>query len=87
MLSGARLFSHALALSFKCSDKVIEPNSGVLLPIELDYAVAKLDPFRQWHGTNQEAKAFRSAQSLTITAECFQLSFLLEAMRIVSCMC
>jgi hypothetical protein len=32
--------------------EVIEPNSRVLLPIELDYPVAKLDSFRQWHGAN-----------------------------------
>jgi hypothetical protein len=65
-------------------DEVIQPNSGVLLPIELDYAVAKLDPFRQWCGTNQEAKALRSAQPVAIAAECFQLAFFLEATRVAS---
>jgi hypothetical protein len=57
-----------------------------MLPIELDYTVAKLDPFRQWCGTDQEAKALRSAQSIVITAERLQITFLLEATRIASCM-
>jgi hypothetical protein len=103
MLSGARLFNHTLALSFKCSDsnwralsldpppivmgghEVIEPNSRVLLPIVLDYTIAKLDPFRQWCGMDQEAKALRSAQTIVITDERFQIMFLLKATRIASC--
>jgi hypothetical protein len=55
------------------------------LPIELDYTVAKLDPFRQWCGTDQEAKALCSAQPIVIVAERFQIAFLLEATRIASC--
>jgi hypothetical protein len=54
------------------------------LPIELDYTVAKLDSFRQWCGTDQEPKALRSAQTIVITAERFQIAFLLEATRIAS---
>jgi hypothetical protein len=41
--------------------EVVEPNSRVLLPIELDDTIAELDSFRQWCGTDQEAKALCSA--------------------------
>jgi hypothetical protein len=49
------------AADFDSGYKVIEPNSGILLPVELDYAIAELDSLRQWCGADQKAKAFRSA--------------------------
>jgi hypothetical protein len=35
------------AADFDSGYEVIEPNSGVLLPIELDYTIAELDSLRQ----------------------------------------
>jgi hypothetical protein len=49
--------------------KVIEPNSRVLLPIELDYTVAELDSFWQWCRMDQETKALCSAQPIVIIGE------------------
>jgi hypothetical protein len=40
------------AADFDSSYEIIEPNSGVLLPVELDYSVAELDSLRQWCGAD-----------------------------------
>jgi hypothetical protein len=49
------------AADFDSGYEVIKPNSGILLPVELDYAVAELDSLRQRCGADQKAKAFCSA--------------------------
>jgi hypothetical protein len=40
------------ATDFDSSYEIIEPNSGVLLPVELDYAIDELDSLRQWCGAD-----------------------------------
>jgi hypothetical protein len=70
------------AADLDSSYEVIEPNSGVLLPVELDYAIAELDSPRQRCGANQKAKAICPAQSIVGAAECFRLAISLEAARL-----
>jgi hypothetical protein len=40
------------AADFDGGYEVVEPNSGVLLPVELDYTVAELDAPWQWCGSD-----------------------------------
>jgi hypothetical protein len=40
------------AADFDGGYEVVEPNSGVLLPVKLDYTIAELDAPRQWCGTD-----------------------------------
>jgi hypothetical protein len=40
------------AADFDSGYEIIEPNSGVLLPVELDYAIAELDSLRQRCGAD-----------------------------------
>jgi hypothetical protein len=46
------------ATDFDSGYEVIELNSGILMPVELDYAIAELDFLRQRCGADQKAKAF-----------------------------
>jgi hypothetical protein len=67
------------ATDLDSSFEVIKPDSGVLLPVELDYAITELDSLWQWCGADQEAKAIYPAQSIVGVAECFRLAISLKA--------
>jgi hypothetical protein len=73
------------AADFDSGYEVIEPNSGILLPVEYDYAVAEFDSFRQWCGADQKAKAFCPAESIVGAAERFRLAISLEAACLAPC--
>jgi hypothetical protein len=67
------------AADFDSGYEVIEPNLGILLPVEFDYAVAEFDSLRQRCGADQKAKAFCPAESIVGTVEHFRLAISLEA--------